>query len=74
MFKKISNRLKLPLTRIFGTFEDQTIQGLDKIDESLTPNMRALRLVMTIADQLLTMGVPASDVVHMSLGHHQHLL
>ena len=68
MFKKISNRLKLPLTRIFGTFEDQTIQGLDKIDESLTPNMRALRLVMTIADQLLTMGVPASDVVHMSLG------
>ena len=68
MFKKISNRIKLPLTRIFGTFEDQTIQGLDKIDESLTPNMRALRLVMTIADQLLTMGVPASDVVHMSLG------
>lgn len=68
MFKKISNRLKLPLTKIFGIFEDQTIQELDKIDESLTPNMRALRLVMTIADQLLTMGVPASDVVHMSLG------
>lgn len=30
--------------------------------------MRALRLVMTMAEQLLSMGVPASDVVHMSLG------
>lgn len=42
--------------------------NLEKIDESLTPNMRALRLAMTIAEHLLSMGVTASDVVHMSLG------
>lgn len=43
------------------------IEPLVKIDESLTPNMRALRLVMSLAEQLLSMGVAASDVVHMSL-------
>ena len=48
--------------------DDVAVSPIDKIDESLTPNMRARRLVMTVADQLLTMGVPASDVVHMSLG------
>lgn len=47
--------------------EESTIQ-LSKIDESLTPNMRALRLAMTLSEQLLSMGVAASDVVHMSLG------
>lgn len=41
---------------------------IEKIDERLTPNLRALRLAMTIADQLLSMGAAASDVVHMSLG------
>lgn len=41
---------------------------LEKIGENLTPNMRALRLVMTLAEQLLSMGVAASDVVHMCLG------
>lgn len=41
---------------------------IEKIDESLTPNMRALRLAMSIAEQLLSMGVNTSDVVHMSLG------
>lgn len=30
--------------------------------------MRALRLVMSLAEHLLSMGVAASDVVHMSLG------
>ncbi len=47
---------------------DDPIEPLIKIDESLTPNMRALRLVMSLAEQLLSMGVAASDVVHMSLG------
>lgn len=45
-----------------------TIHTLEKIDESLEPNMRALRLVMSLAEQLLSMGVEASDVVHLSLG------
>ena len=44
------------------------IEPLEKIDESLTPNMRALRLVMSICEQLLSQGVAASDVVHMALG------
>ena len=44
------------------------IEPLEKIDESLTPNMRALRLAMSISDQLLAQGVSASDVVHMALG------
>ncbi len=44
------------------------VAPLEKFDENLTPNMRALRLVMTIAEELLSMGVGASDVVHMCLG------
>ncbi|MDO4712574.1 MAG: threonine/serine exporter family protein [Candidatus Saccharibacteria bacterium] len=44
------------------------VRPLEKIDESLTPNMRALRLTMTIAEQLLSMGVAAKDVAHMALG------
>ena len=48
MFKKISNRLKLPLTKIFGTFEDQAIQELDKIDESLTPFAEGFEIRETV--------------------------
>lgn len=38
-------------------------QEIEKVGETLTPNMRALRLAMTMADQLLSMGVPANSVV-----------
>lgn len=38
-------------------------QSIEKVGETLTPNMRALRLAMTMADQLLSMGVPANSVV-----------
>lgn len=44
------------------------IHPLNKLDESLTPNMRALRLTMAIGSELLAMGVAASDVVHMARG------
>ena len=47
--------------------EPDPVEPLEKIDESLTPNMRALRLVMSISEQLLSMGVTANDVVHMAL-------
>ena len=47
---------------------DDDVEPLEKIDESLTPNMRALRLVMSISEQLLAQGVPASDIVHMAIG------
>ncbi len=36
-------------------------------DEKLTPNLRALRLSMTIADYLLSMNVAVSEVVNMAL-------
>lgn len=36
---------------------------IEKFGENLTPNMRALRLAMTMADQLLSMGVSANSVV-----------
>jgi len=36
---------------------------IEKIGEKLTPNLRALRLAMTIGDTMLSMGVPASRVV-----------
>lgn len=40
----------------------------EKIDSNLTDNMRALRLVATMADQLLSRGMAAGDVVHLVLG------
>lgn len=36
---------------------------IEKFGEGLTPNMRALRMAMTMADQLLSMGVSANSVV-----------
>ncbi len=50
-----------------GLAESETIE-IEQVDEKLTPNMRAIRLAMTVADQLLSMGAAASDVVHMALG------
>ena len=51
--------------------EDATIEKaypqFEKIDENLTPNLRALRLTMTAADTLLSMGVSANSVVAMAL-------
>lgn len=40
---------------------------IDKFDEKLTPNMRALRLSMGVADQLTSLGVGVNDVVSMAL-------
>lgn len=39
----------------------------ERFDEKLSPNLRALRLTMTIADYLVSMGVAVNDVVGMSL-------
>lgn len=39
----------------------------DKFDENLTPNLRALRLSMSVSDMLLSMGVSANSVVAMAL-------
>lgn len=40
---------------------------IEKFGETLTPNMRALRLAMTVSDILLAMGVPANNVVSKAL-------
>ena len=45
----------------------QETLDIEQIEESLTPNMRALRLAMSMTDQLASMGVAASDAVHMCL-------
>lgn len=39
----------------------------ERFGEMITPNMRALRLSMTVADYLLSMGVPVSDVTETAL-------
>lgn len=39
----------------------------ERFGETITPNMRALRLSMTVADYLLSMNIPASDVASTSL-------
>ena len=46
---------------------DSAVEQFSKFDNSLTPNMRAIRLTATIADQLLSMGAPASDAVRQAL-------
>lgn len=45
-----------------GPFADD-----EKIGEMLTPNLRALRLAMSVGDQLLSMGISAASVVSRSL-------
>jgi uncharacterized membrane protein YjjP (DUF1212 family) len=64
----LSDLIKGALRNVARTVDDSVVQPLEKIGENLTPNMRALRLVMTLAEKLLSMGVAASDVVHMCLG------
>ena len=56
------------LTSILTATDDADQVDIEKIDETLTPNMRALRLVMNMSDHLLSMGTPANSVVHMALG------
>lgn len=58
-----------------GTFYKKVVLATDvtpdtvaeRFGETITPNMRALRLSMTVADYLLSMNIPASDVTDISL-------
>lgn len=56
------------IKRVVESSRDAEVIEIEKIGENLTPNMRALRLTMDLADRLLSMGAAASDVVHMALG------
>ncbi len=64
---RFANFLK-PVLRVVEAEGAGDAIAIEKIDGNLTPNMRALRLVMSLADRLLSMGAPASSVVHMALG------
>ena len=50
-----------------ATAPEEASEYLDRFDETISPNMRALRLSMTVADTLIAMGVSVADVVSMSL-------
>ncbi len=67
MFKSITDLVSSSLRRNSIQKGDATV-SFDKIDGGLTENMRALRLVATMCDYLLSRGVAASDVVHIGLG------
>ncbi len=47
--------------------EEGSLPTIEKAGESLTPNLRALRLAMTASDLLLSMGVSANSVVARAL-------
>lgn len=50
-----------------GLADPQELPLIEKIGETLTPNMRALRMTTTMAEQLLSMGVSANSVVSKAL-------
>lgn len=68
MMSNFVELIQASLRRVLPELRGEESVDIEKIGENLTPNMRALRLTMTIADQLISMGVAASDVVHMALG------
>lgn len=49
--------------KIHAAAEQAPLPLIEKFGETLTPNMRALRMATTMADQLLSMGVSANSVV-----------
>ncbi len=72
MTKKFKKLIKLPpLNDTGSSITDATITNAFSSSTdaatTLTPNLRALRLAMTASDLLLSMGVPANNVVSKSL-------
>lgn len=61
----------LPTLRKQGNFSTPQVSGglpdIEKAGSQLTPNLRALRLSLTVSDTLLSMGVPVSSVVSRAL-------
>lgn len=67
--------MRNPFSFLIRGFRREQVESLtngslviQKIDGELTDNMRALRLVATLCDQMLSRGMPASDVVYLGLG------
>ncbi len=63
LFSNISNLYQ----KIVTEDDDEKELNSERFGETITPNMRALRLSMTVADYLLSMNIPASDVAAMAL-------
>ena len=53
--------------KVLSSEDDAKKVIAERFGETITPNMRALRLSMTVADYLVAMGVAASDVTDISL-------
>lgn len=68
MFKNTLHTLLKRMSRHNPEVLNEEDLLLEKIDVDLTENMRALRLVATMSDQLLSHGMAAGDVVHLALG------
>lgn len=68
MFKSIVAFTKKAIRRRVQERREEELLQIEKIDGRLTDNMRALRLVATMCDQLLSRGMAASDVVHTGVG------
>lgn len=54
------------LFRVAFRAEDKPVE-IEQVSEKLSPNVRALRLAVNVADVLVASGVPVSDVVSMGL-------
>lgn len=67
MFKPILQFVRKSLHRHVDELREEALL-IEKLGAGLTDNMRALRLVATISDQLLSRGMAASDVVYLALG------
>ena len=63
LFSNISNLYQ----KIVTEDDEEKEVNSERFGETITPNMRALRLSMTVADYLLSMNIPASDVAAMAL-------
>lgn len=66
----MARSLKHTVQKLFQIATNQeTSQSIEieKIDGELTPNMRAIRLALNIADQLVSMGLPVAEVITTSL-------
>ncbi len=64
---KLFPNLMLRLEEELGAYTNMNVPLVEKAGETLTANMRALRLALNVSDQLLSMGVAANDVTYRAL-------
>lgn len=69
-FDSMARSLKSTVRKIFQVATRQatadTIE-IEKIDGELTPNMRAIRLATSMADTMVSMGLPVAEVASLAL-------